>query len=142
MRWRNFSRKCRPRLAWHTEVVTYLATRPRGATVEAFGSRDLAWIGRLFAESHASLARDFDVSCPELDLAVAASTEAGAFASRMTGGGFGGSVVSLVADSAVSHVADAVPGEFAARGLREPEVLRVSASEGGRVLSAPPALHR
>ena len=28
----------RPRLAWHTEVVTYLATRPRGATVEAFGT--------------------------------------------------------------------------------------------------------
>ena len=27
----------RPRLAWHTEVVTYLATRPRGATVEEFG---------------------------------------------------------------------------------------------------------
>ena len=28
----------RPRLAWHTEVVTYLATRPRGATVEEFGT--------------------------------------------------------------------------------------------------------
>ncbi len=50
-------------------------------------------IGDLLLESHCSLRDDFEVSCPELDAVVDASVRAGASGARMTGGGFGGSVI-------------------------------------------------
>ena len=57
---------------------------------------DLDELGRVFAESHASLRDDFEVSTPELDDLVARALRHGAVAARLTGGGFGGSVVALV----------------------------------------------
>ena len=65
------------------------------AAVGAFESGDAATLGALFAASHASLRDDYAVSTPKLDALVQAALEAGAFAARMTGGGFGGSVVAL-----------------------------------------------
>lgn len=50
-------------------------------------------IGDLLVASHRSLRDDFEVSCPELDAVVAATTRAGAAGARLTGGGFGGSVI-------------------------------------------------
>jgi galactokinase len=58
------------------------------------GDRDT--LARAFAASHASLRDDFEVSTPELDRLVEAALAAGAVAARMTGGGFGGSIVALV----------------------------------------------
>ena len=46
--------------------------------------------------SHASLARDYEVSCAELDLACEARARLRALGARMTGGGFGGSAIALV----------------------------------------------
>ena len=89
----------------------------------------------LFAASHASLRDDFEVSCPELDLAVSAAVDAGALASRMTGGGFGGSTVSLVRVDDVARVTAAVAAAFASEGFVEPEVLVVEAADGARALS-------
>jgi galactokinase len=65
------------------------------ATVDALERRDVRALGPIFAASHASLRDDYDVSTPMLDALVAAALEAGAFAARMTGGGFGGCVVAL-----------------------------------------------
>ena len=49
------------------------------------------------AESHWSLARDYEVSCPELDQIVeSAMVLPGVYGCRMTGGGFGGCAVALV----------------------------------------------
>ena len=47
-------------------------------------------IGGLLDASHASMRDDFEISTPELDLAVAVARDAGAIGARMTGGGFGG----------------------------------------------------
>ena len=58
------------------------------------GDRDA--LGRAFAASHASLREDFEVSTSGLDRLVAAALAAGAVAARMTGAGFGGSIVALV----------------------------------------------
>ena len=52
-------------------------------------------LGRLLAESHASLRDDFEVSTPELDVLVEKLAEAGALGARLTGAGFGGCVVGL-----------------------------------------------
>ena len=82
--------------------------------------------------SHASLRDDYEVSCAELDVAVAEALAAGALGARMTGGGFGGSAIALVPVDAVDAVAAAVTSAFADRGWTEPVVLEVSPSAGAR----------
>src|SRR6266545_2123623 len=64
-------------------------------TVAALERGDVAALGPLFAASHASLRDDYEVSTPTLNALVASALAAGAFAARMTGGGFGGSIVAL-----------------------------------------------
>jgi galactokinase len=64
-------------------------------TVDALDREDLGALGELFAASHASLRDDYEVSTPTLDRVVEAALAAGALGARMTGGGFGGSVVAL-----------------------------------------------
>jgi galactokinase len=64
-------------------------------TVEALERQDLPALGALFAASHASLRDDYEVSTPTLDRLVEAALAAGAIAARLTGGGFGGSVLVL-----------------------------------------------
>jgi galactokinase len=72
-------------------------------TADALRAGDLARAGRLFLESHQSLRDDFDVSVPEIDALVEiASRVKGVHGVRLTGGGFGGSVVAL-ADSAAAR---------------------------------------
>ena len=61
--------------------------------VAALERNDLQALGSLFLASHASLRDDYEVSTPTLESVVAAALEAGAIGARMTGGGFGGSVV-------------------------------------------------
>jgi galactokinase len=61
--------------------------------VDALERNDLQALASLFLASHASLRDDYEVSTPTLDSVVAAAVEAGAIGARMTGGGFGGSVV-------------------------------------------------
>jgi len=65
------------------------------ATVDALERADATPLGPLFAASHASLRDDYEVSTPTLDRLVRAALDAGALGARLTGGGFGGSVVAL-----------------------------------------------
>ncbi len=79
-------------------VVT--ENRRVGDFAAALAAGDLAGAGALMAASHASLARDFDVSTPALDaLVVELSAVGGVYGARLTGAGFGGCVVAL-ADAA------------------------------------------
>lgn len=77
------------------------------AAIEAMGVNDLAGFGTLLRASHASLRDDYEVSAPELDELVAIADDAGAAGARLTGAGFGGSIV------AVAHASKA-PGVLAA----------------------------
>jgi len=93
------------------------------ATVELLQSGrtgDVEAIGPLLNASHASLRDDYEVTCPELDSAVAAAVAAGALGARMTGGGFGGSAVALVAADRVDAVQDGVRAAAASAGHAEP----------------------
>jgi galactokinase len=63
--------------------------------VDALAGGDRHTLRSAFAASHASLRDDFEVSTPELDALVATALEAGAVAARMTGAGFGGSILAL-----------------------------------------------
>lgn len=70
--------------------------------VAALRAGDLDAFGWLMNESHSSLRNDYEVSCPELDIMVKAAWKvAGVYGSRMTGAGFGGCTVSLVAEEAI-----------------------------------------
>ena len=89
------------------------------AALEAPGGVDLPAIGTLFRESHESLRDDFEVSTPELDLLVDLAADHGACAARMTGGGFGGSIVVLVDAGRAAALVDAVANGYLTRTGRE-----------------------
>ena len=83
--------------AGHPRRVRHVETENERVreTVAALERGDVDALALLFAASHASLRDDYEVSTPALDALVEAALGAGAFAARMTGGGFGGSVVAL-----------------------------------------------
>ncbi len=102
------------------------------AAVAAVESADWALVGRLFSASHASLRDDYEVSCVELDTAVAAAEEAGALGARMTGGGFGGSAVALVPAALLPTVAERVVAAVDAAGHPRPRLLRADPAAAAR----------
>ena len=87
-------------------------------------------IGDLLLASHVSMRDDFEISVPELDLAVETAMAAGAVGARMTGGGFGGSAIALAEAAAVDAVAEQILKAFDGRCHREPQVFAVRASSG------------
>jgi galactokinase len=89
-------------------------------------------IGELLDASHVSMRDDFEISVPELDLAVETAQANGALGARMTGGGFGGSAIALVPTDAISRVQVALDGAFAEHAFAAPDVFTVSASDGAR----------
>jgi galactokinase len=92
--------------------------------VAAMRKGDLDELGRLFDDSHASQRDDYEVSVPEIDLLVTlASDEPLVRGARLTGGGFGGSVVLLVRRSDAATVARRISSAYAAQSGRHPTVL-------------------
>ena len=91
-------------------------------------------VGPLLTASHLSLRDDYEVTVPELDVAVEAALEAGAHGARMTGGGFGGSVIALVDTGSVDDVAHAIRAAFDARGFTSPRAFVVSPAAGAHRL--------
>jgi galactokinase len=93
-------------------------------TVAAFRAGDMTGAGELFRQSHASLRDDFEVSVREVDvLAEIAQHVSGAYGARLTGGGFGGSVVALCARDAVAAAAVVVSAEYHRRTGRDATVV-------------------
>lgn len=106
-------------------------------TVRMLRAEGPAFIGKLLNASHVSMRDDFEISAPELDVAVAAAQTTGAIGARMTGGGFGGSAIALVRQAEIDAVSDAVTRAFAINGFLEPELFTVTAADGaGRVTDA------
>jgi galactokinase len=104
------------------------------ATAEALRAGDAARAGALFAESHASLRDDFGVSTTELDVLVEELGRAGAYGARLTGAGFGGSVVALAPAGNAEAIARDAAGAYARRTGREPTAFLCRAVAGaGRV---------
>ncbi len=99
-------------------------------TVAALAAEGPASVGPLLVASHASMRDDFEISVPELDTAVEAALAAGAIGARMTGGGFGGAAIALVARDGVGAVTDAVTAAFADAGFAAPAIFTVAPSAG------------
>ncbi|KTG10413.1 hypothetical protein AUR64_12680 [Haloprofundus marisrubri] len=107
-------RRCRHVVA-ENERVREAASALRRDDFETLGER-------MFA-SHASLRDDYEVSCDELDLVVDIARETdGVYGARLTGAGFGGSVVALVTPEAVEGFEAAVRHEYPERTDVDPDV--------------------
>ncbi len=107
------------------------------AAVQAFEDGDLTRFGELMREAHVSFRDDFEASCPEIDVLVGlANEQEGCFGARLTGGGFGGCTVNLVAADAVSGFVEAMrAGYLGATGIAaEIYVSRASAGAGAVAL--------
>jgi galactokinase len=100
------------------------------ATVAALKSGEISELGPIFEASHVSMRDDFEISIPELDLAVEASLKIGAIASRMTGGGFGGAAIAVISKDLLSSLETDVTAAFAAAGFGQPKIFTVAASAG------------
>ncbi|MDO5753187.1 galactokinase [Arthrobacter sp.] len=92
-------------------------------------------IGALLTASHASMRDDFEISCPELDLAVDTALANGALGARMTGGGFGGSAIALIPSAVEATVREAISQSFADAGFTAPDIFAVSPAPGARKIS-------
>lgn len=100
--------------------------------VEALREGDLDKLGRLMCNSHASLRDDFEVSCRELDAMVdIAMSLDGVLGARMTGGGFGGCTINLLApDAEVEELAENISEQYLAAVGIEPRVYECRISDG------------
>ncbi|AWZ16202.1 galactokinase [Streptomyces sp. ICC1] len=105
-----------------------------GEAVSRLEEGDAAALGPILTAGHASLRDDYRVSCPETDLVVTAALAAGALGARMTGGGFGGSVIALVEAGRQDAVGRSVTEAFAAAGHRPPHILEATPAAGARRL--------
>jgi galactokinase len=99
-------------------------------TVDLLAGEGPGAIGALLDASHVSMRDDFEISCPELDLAVDTSRASGAIGARMTGGGFGGSAIALTPAVAEHQVRSAVERAFAEAGFRAPDIFTVTPAAG------------
>jgi galactokinase len=97
--------------------------------VRAFANGDIEAAGRLFNASHDSLAADYEVTVPELDIAVDVARKNGAYGARMTGGGFGGSIIALVDKGRSQEVAQKIADEFENQGFHAPRALAAYAAK-------------
>ena len=104
-------------------------------STEALREGDLARFGKLMVASHCSLRDDYQVSCPELDVLVELAMAApGAYGSRLTGAGFGGCTVSLVAREQASAFMRAVGEGYREQTGRAAEIYLTYPERGAQEL--------
>ncbi len=100
---------------------------------KAFESGELGPLGRWMAESHESLREDYEVSCRELDVLVdIAGKQRGVLGARMTGGGFGGCTINLVAQGAVESFCEVTAKEYQEQTRLKPEIYSFKAADGAQ----------
>jgi len=101
-------------LACGRHVVAEIARTLDAA--EAFANGQWASVGELMYSSHESLQKDFRVSCAELDALVRIAREIGfedgVYGARMTGGGFGGCIVTLVRSDRAKAVRERILTQY------------------------------
>jgi galactokinase len=103
-------------------VVRFTAASKNGSLLE---------MGRLFLGSHRSLQHDYEVSAEELDYLVeTASDFTGVYGARMTGGGFGGCIVALVAPERVDAFKGHITAAYERRFRITPHIYDCIPAEG------------
>jgi galactokinase len=101
--------------------------------VEVLRKKDFAGLGRLMYASHDSLREDFEISTPELDAFVETARETGSPGARLTGGGFGGCAIALVAVDEADALANSTRRKFENEGFKEPAFYDFHPSPGAEI---------
>lgn len=102
----------------------------------AMRSGNFALAGEAMNASHQSLRDDFAVSCSEVDQLVAlAQQQPGVYGARMTGGGFGGSVVAMVQPGSVDTISKALTAAYEKATGLSTQPLLVVAVDGAQLHS-------
>jgi galactokinase len=113
--------------AWHVVGENWRVHRFVSACVES----DLRTMGDLLIGSHVSLKNEYEVSSEELDFLVDAATSIpGVYGARMTGGGFGGCTVNLVAPEAVEDFQSQIATRYRSRFSIVPEIYHCRPAAG------------
>ncbi len=102
-------------------------------TVNHLKQNDFKSVGEILTQSHASLRDLFEISCPELDLAVDTALANKSLGGRMIGGGFGGSAIALFKVEDVAEAKIAVEKAFAESGFKKPRFFTSLPSAGASV---------
>ncbi len=104
----------------------------------ALSRNDFEALGPLMAASHDSLRDDFEVSCKELDLMVEIARKigrgGGVIGARMTGGGFGGSTVTLCESRKAADIAGTLAAEYQAATGITPQIFASRPSQGAHLI--------
>jgi len=96
---------------------------------------DIQTFGSLMNKCHSSLRDLYEVSCPELDAMVRiAQTIEGCYGARLTGAGFGGCTVNLVARENSSRFAQGLATSYEAETGNHPEIYISHPSDGAALL--------
>jgi galactokinase len=120
------------RRARHVVTEDERVVRFVGASAEG----NLHEMGRLFLASHRSLQHDYEVSAEELDFLVdTASDFTGVYGARMTGGGFGGCTVNLVAPERVDAFKQHITVAYKRRYAKEPQIYDCVPADGAGEIS-------
>jgi galactokinase len=98
--------------------------------VAALEVSDFTAMGQILTDSQASMRDDFEITTDHIDLIADTAVAAGALGARMTGGGFGGCVIALVAAGKVDGVSDAVRRAVDNAGYNTPTITRTHAGPG------------
>lgn len=102
---------------------------------EALKNSDFKTFKENVQNSHRSLRDDYQVSCPELDIAVAEAEKIDGFvAGRMTGGGFGGCTVNLIEKDKAAKFADELCKSYKKITGLTPKVYICRADDGVRIM--------
>ena len=103
--------------------------------VEALQRGDVKAFGQLMYASHESSRNFFENSCPELDTLVEASRSVpGVFGARLTGGGFGGSVVVMTTPADAERVSTALRKAYTKTYGELCDTRVVVCSEGAKIV--------
>lgn len=99
--------------------------------VEDFEKRDTCMIEKIMKLAHQSLSEDFEVSLPELDFLVeSASSMPFVHGARLTGAGFGGSIVALVEKGKEGEFLANIREKYTKKFSIEPEIIFSPPSSG------------
>lgn len=102
-----------------------------GRALAAMAAGDLAALGKLMNQSHASLRDDMEVSLPVIDqLAAIAQATPGVYGARLMGGGFGGCVIALVDSASAGDIQAAIATAYGAVIGETPEAFVCRAVAG------------
>jgi galactokinase len=108
------------------------------AAASALARNDFETLGPLMAASHDSLRDDFEVSCKELDTMVEAARKigrnGGVIGARMTGGGFGGSTVTLCESRKAAEIATTLAAEYEKATGIVPQIFASRPSMGAHLI--------